>query len=159
VTAKKMKIGGIMASQNLGMITVEGAPDAPGIAGKILEAIGNLEISVGFISCAPDLGGGASITFCVAMDRFEKALEEIERVREEIQAQKVATQEEICSVAVFGPHFGEIPNVASRIFRALAEAGINILAISTSVSSVTCVFDQKRLNEGVASLRSHFDIP
>lgn len=154
-----MKIGGIIAVDDLGMITVQGAPDAPGTAGKILEAIGNSEISVGFISCAPDLGGGASITVCVAMDRFERALDEIEHVREEIQAQRVATQEKICSVSVFGPHFGEIPRVASRIFNALAEAGINILAISTSVSSVTCVFDQTLLHEGMNSLRSCFEIP
>jgi aspartate kinase len=154
-----MKIGGILAAEDLGMITVQGAPDAPGIAGKILEAIGNSEISVGFISCAPDMGGGASITVCVAMDRFERALDEIELVRDEIQAQRVATQERICSISVFGPHFGEIPKVASRIFRALAEAGINILAISTSVSSVTCVFNQTLLHEGMNALRSHFEIP
>jgi aspartate kinase len=154
-----MKIGGIISAQDLGMITVQGAPDAPGIAGKILEAIGNSETSVGFISCAPDLGGGASITICVAMDRFERALDEIECVREEIHAQKVATQQRICSVSVFGPHFGEIPNVASRFFQALAEAGINILAISTSVSSVTCVFDQTLLTEGMNSLRGRFEIP
>lgn len=154
-----MKIGGIIAVEDLGMITVQGAPDAPGIAGKILEAIGNSEISVGFISCAPDLGGGASITVCVAMDRFERALDEIELVRDEIRAQRVATQEKICSISVFGPHFGEIPKVASTIFRALAEAGINIHAISTSVSSVTCVFDENLLNEGMSALRGRFEIP
>ncbi len=62
-------------------------------------------------------------------------------------------------LAVFGPHFREIPNVASQVFKALAEAGINILAISTSVSSVTCVFKQERLSEGLASLRGRFEIP
>jgi aspartate kinase len=98
-------------------------------------------------------------TVCVAMDRFERALDEIELVRDEIQAQRVATQERICSISVFGPHFGEIPKVASRIFSALAEAGINILAISTSVSSVTCVFNQTLLHEGMNALRSHFEIP
>ena len=154
-----MKVGGILSAEDLGMITVQGAPDSPGIAGKILEAIGNSGINVGFISCAPDLGGGASITVCVGMDRFEQALDEIERVRDEIHAQEVATQERICSVSVFGPHFGEIPNVASRIFQALAEAGINILAISTSVSSVTCVFNQTLLNEGMDSLKTRFEIP
>lgn len=157
--SQKMKIGGVIVTQDLAMISFQGAPDNPGVAGKILEAIGGLGINVDFISCSPDLGGGASITACVSMRHFEEALREVERLRDELQAQKIVTREAICSVAVFGPHFREIPNVASRVFNALAEAGINILAISTSVSSVTCVFEQAVLGEGLSSLRSHFEIP
>lgn len=156
---QKMKIGGVLVTQDLGMVSFQGAPDNPGVAGKILEAIGALEINVDFISCSPDLGGGASITACVSMLRFEEALREVERLGDELQAQRVVTREAISSVAVFGPHFREIPNVASRVFNALAEAGINILAISTSVSSVTCIFDQAALGDALASLRSHFEIP
>ena len=48
----------------------------------------------------------------------------------------------LVAVAIYGPHFREIPAVAGRIFRALADAGMNILAISTSVSSVTSVFEE-----------------
>ncbi len=156
---KKMKIGGVIVSEDLGMITVQGAPQHPGIAGAILAAIGAIGLSVEFISCGPDLGGGASISICVPMARFDEAYEQIERVAEEIQAQKLATKEDLCALAVFGPHFREIPNIASQIFNALAAAGINILAISTSISSVACVIEQEKLTEGLGSLRVKFEIP
>lgn len=157
--AQRMKIGGVLTSQTLGMISVEGAPNTPGIAGTVLEALGRAGISVEFISCCPDLGGGATISVCVEMPRFDEALDLIEDVKADVEAKQIVTTEELCAVAVFGPHFREIPNIASQVFKALAEAGINILAISTSVSSVTCVIKQSRLNDALVSLRERFEIP
>jgi aspartate kinase len=154
-----LKIGGVIVTQNLGMVTVQGAPHSPGIAGEIFEAIGVQGINVDFISCGPDQGGGDTMSLCFDQGRFDDAADTIERVGERLHAQKIATRENLCAVAVFGPHFREIPNIASRIFKALAEAGVNILAISTSVSSVTCVFDQEHLTAALASLRGHFDVP
>ncbi len=157
--ARRMKIGGVLTTKMLGMISVEGAPNTPGIAGKVLEELGAAGISVEFISCCPDLGGGATISVCVEMSRFDEALDLVEEVKAEVEAQKIVTTEDLCAVAVFGPHFREIPNIASQVFIALAEAGINILAISTSVSSVTCVVKQSRLDDALVSLRGRFDIP
>jgi aspartate kinase len=93
------------------------------------------------------------------MASFDEALDRVEEIRADVDAKKVVTNEDLCALAVFGPHFREIPNVASQVFKALAEVGINILAISTSVSSVTCVFKQEKLSEGLASLRGRFEIP
>ena len=154
-----MKIGGILVTRDVGMVSVLGASAAPGIAGIVLDSLGREGINVEFISCCPDLGEGYTISVCTRMDRFEDALDAIEDVRQQVGAQQVATNADLCVVAVFGPHFREIPNVASRIFKAHAEVGISILAISTSVSSVTCVFDQRRLDEALATLRERFDVP
>ena len=159
VKAERMKIGGVLVSQKIGMISIEGTPNTPGIAGMVLESLGTAGISVEFISCCPDLGGGATISVCVEMTYFDEALDRVEEIRAEVDAKKVVTNEDLCALAVFGPHFREIPNVASQVFKALAEVGINILAISTSVSSVTCVFKQESLAEALTSLRSRFEIP
>lgn len=156
---QKLKIGGVIVTQNLGMVTVQGAPHTPGIAGEIFEAIGVKGINVDFISCGPDQGGGDTLSVCFDQGRFDDAADTIEKVGDRLHAQRIATRENLCAVAVFGPHFREIPNIASRIFKAFAAAQVNILAISTSVSSVTCVFDQERLPEALTSLRGHFEIP
>ncbi len=155
----RMKIGGVLVSQHIGLISVQGAPHAIGIAGTILESLGYAGINVEFISCCPDVGGGDTIVVSAEMKKLEKALDLIEELQDSIGATRIVAMRELCSVAVFGPHFREIPNVASQIFKALAEVGINILSISTSVSSVTCVFDQGKLTEALASLRSRFEIP
>ncbi|MFB3907945.1 MAG: ACT domain-containing protein [Candidatus Eisenbacteria bacterium] len=159
MTTGRMKIGGILVSQDLSMICLEGAPHHPGIAGTVLEALGEKQINVDFISCCPEVGGGDTICICVEARHFDEALSAVERVQDEVEAQKVVTRSDLCSVAVFGPHFREIPNVAARIFRSFADAGINILAISTSISSVSCVFEESRLDEGLRSLRARFDVP
>lgn len=155
----RMKIGGVLVSQHIGLISVQGAPHAVGIAGMIFESLGAAGINVEFISCCPDVGGGDTIVVSAEMRKLERALLLIEELQESIGATRVVAMRDLCSVAVFGPHFREIPNVASQIFKALAEVGINILSISTSVSSVTCVFDQSRLADALGSLRSHFEIP
>jgi aspartokinase len=156
---ERMKVGGVLVTEKVGMISVLGAASAPGVAGTVLDSLGQRKINVEFISCCPDIGDGYSISVCVEMDLFEKALEAIEDVRETVQAKQIETNPDLCVVAVFGPHFREIPNIASQIFKAHAAAGINILAISTSISSVSCVFDQSRLSEALDSLRKHFEIP
>lgn len=154
-----MKIGGTITSENLAMVSVLGARNTPGIAGIVLDALGQRGINVEFISSCPDLGEGATISFCVEEGLLETALARVEEIRAQIGAQQVVTNKGLCLVAVFGPHFREIPNVASQVFQTLAEIGVNIQAISTSVSSVTCVFEQDRLPAAIQNLRAHFEIP
>jgi aspartokinase len=159
VRERKMKVGGVLTSEHLAMVSVLGAKNTPGIAGIVLETLGRQGINVEFISSCPDLGEGATISICVEESILAGALEKMEHIRSEIGAQQLVTNRGLCLVAVFGPHFREIPNVASQVFKTFAEVGINILAISTSVSSVTCVFEEARLSEAMQNLRVHFEIP
>jgi aspartate kinase len=158
VSRQKMKIGGILVSRNLSMISILGTPRGPGTAGRVLEAIGEAEINVEFISCCPDSGGGDDIVVCIDRGRLDDALAALNLIQDEIQPSGINLVEGLVAVSVFGPHFREIPSVAGKIFRALADAGVNIRAISTSISSVTSVFDQSVLEPALASLRARFEV-
>ena len=158
MTERRMQVGGVQIYQNLGMISILGTPHGPGMAGVVLEALGEAGINVEFISCCPDSAGGDDIVLCVERSRMQTALRALDAARSMIRPVGVKTQEGLVAVAVFGPHFREIPAVAGRIFRAFADAGVNILAISTSVSSVTSVFEESRLDPALASLRKRFDL-
>ncbi|MFB0546725.1 MAG: ACT domain-containing protein, partial [Anaerolineae bacterium] len=59
----------------------------------------------------------------------------------------------------FGPHFGERPGIAGVMFSALASVGINILAISTSISSLSCVINVSDMDEAVWALGEAFELP
>jgi aspartate kinase len=155
---RKMKIGGILVSQDLVMISILGTPRGPGTAGVVLEAIGRAGINVEFISCCPDSGGGDNIVICVERARLQDGLQSIDEIRDKINSARITTTEGLVAVSVFGPHFREIPTVAGKIFRALADAGVNIQAISTSISSVTSVFEQEMLEPALASLRRKFEV-
>lgn len=155
---RKMRVGGILVSRDLGMLSILGTHHGPGMAGAVLEAMGEAEINVEFISLCPDSGGGDNIVICVDRARLSDAVAALEGVQGKIRPADTATSEGLVAVAVYGPHFREIPSVSGKIFRALADAGVNILAISTSISSVTSVFDEEMLEPALVSLRRKFDV-
>jgi aspartokinase len=65
----------------------------------------------------------------------------------------------VAIVSIFGPDFRERPGIAGSMFDALAASGINIMAISTSISTVSCVIESDELEAGLNSLRDTFDLP
>jgi aspartate kinase len=76
-----------------------------------------------------------------------------------VGAQAIVSQPEVALISVFGPDFRERPAVAAGVFEALANVGINILAISTSISTVSCLIDKKRVEDAMLALREYFEFP
>jgi aspartokinase len=156
---RKIKAGGIIQNTGLAKIGVMSVPDRPGIAGVVLTDLGERGINVQFIVQCIDLQNRTHIILCVAQDDLEKALLAIEGVKPQVQAEEVTCQPDIAVVSVFGPDFRDQPGIAGLAFSALASVGINILAISTSISTLSCVLDGDRAVEAVDSLREAFDVP
>jgi aspartate kinase len=71
----------------------------------------------------------------------------------------VIPHSEAAIVSIFGPDFRERPGIAGTMFEALATQGINILAISTSISTVSCVIESDSLETALNALRKTFDLP
>ncbi len=155
----KFKIGGIIQNRDLARIGIMGIPDRPGVAGAIFSALGREGINCPFIVHTFDLNNQDSIALCVARSQLPTALKAIESVSRSVGAKKIAHTGQVAMVSVFGPHFGELPGVAGVMFSALAEADINILAISTSISSLSCILDIDELDEAIGALHKAFDQP
>ena len=155
----KFKIGGIIQKRELARIGIMGIPDRPGVAGAIFSALGSEGINCPFIVHTFDLNNQDSIALCVDQNQLPKALRALESVRSSVGAKAVVHTGQVAMIAVFGPHFGERPGVAGVMFSALASADINILAISTSISSLSCIIDSRRLDEAVEALQVAFDQP
>jgi len=155
----KFKIGGIIQKRDLARIGIMGIPDRPGVAGAIFSALGSEGINCPFIVHTFDLNNQDSIALCVTQSQLATALKALESVGSSVGAKAVVHTGQVAMIAVFGPHFGERPGVAGAMFSALASAGINILAISTSISSLSCIIDSNRLDEAVQALQVAFDQP
>ena len=97
--------------------------------------------------------------FCVARDDLEAALDLLGKIRPQLGVKEVIHEPEVGIVSIFGPDFRERPGIAGAMFNALASVGINILAISTSISTVSCVINANRLPEAVKVLEGTFDMP
>ncbi|OQA41766.1 MAG: Aspartokinase [Chloroflexi bacterium ADurb.Bin325] len=156
---EKIKVGGVIQNSQLASISVLSVKDRPGIAAAILDALGRRNLNVQFIVQVIDHENHDQTVICVDRADLTACLETIDRLRPELQPAAVVAQPEVASIAIFGPDFRERPGIAGRMFKALAEQQINILAISTSISTVNCIIDLARLPDAYATLCRHFDIP
>ena len=155
----RIKIGGMMQCAGLAKMGMMSIPDRPAIAGRIMTALGTQGVNVHFIVQCIDIQGNDHVVFCVDQDTMEVAREILERVKLEIGAGKVIQRPNVALISVFGPDFRERPGIAGTMFSTLGERGINILAISTSISTLSCVIDADRLGDAVAALEETFELP
>ena len=155
----KIKIGGIMQTTGLAKVGVMSIPDRPGTAGLIMSAMGEKGINVQFIVQCIDIRDNDHVVFCISEEELDDAKEILELVRSELGAEKVIQRPNVAIISIFGPDFRERPGIAGTMFSALAKEEINILAISTSISTLSCVIDADRLQDAVAAMRQTFDLP
>jgi aspartate kinase len=156
---KKTQIGGIMHSDGLAMIGVLAMPSRPGLAGKILSVMGSKNVNVQFIVQLVDKDGKDYVVFCVERKDLETALDLLADIKEEVSAQEIAHDASVGLVSIFGPDFRQRPGIAGEMFAALGQADINIQAISTSISTISCVIQAIQVPEAVKILQDTFEMP
>jgi aspartate kinase len=156
---KKTQIGGIMHSDGLAMIGVLAIPSRPGTAGKILSVMGDSSINVQFIVQTVDREGNDHVVFCVDREDLDTALELLAATKEEVAAQAIVHDASVGLVSIFGPDFRQRPGIAGEMFAALGQADINIKAISTSISTISCVIQATHVPEAVKTLQDTFEMP
>jgi len=155
----KVKAGGVVQNTGLALVGVMAVPDQPGVAGAILKTLGQTGLNVQFIVQLLDLENNAHVVFCVDQDDLSASLAILGDVKEEIGARAITYQGDVALVSIFGPDFRERPGVAGAMFNALAGVGVNILSISTSISTVSCVVESKDVTLATEALREAFDLP
>ncbi|MCD6520173.1 MAG: ACT domain-containing protein [Anaerolineae bacterium] len=156
---KKIKVGGILHTKGLCLVGVMSAPDRPGLAAAVFEALGNAQLNAQFIVQSIDLNNNSHIQFCVAREDVVQTLKLLEPIAQRLGAQKVVCYPSVALVAVFGPDFRERPGIAGMAFGALAERGINILAVSTSISTISCVIRESDYSKALEGLQKVFELP
>jgi aspartokinase len=155
----KIRIGGIMQNAHLSLLNVTAVPDKPGIAAAILNSLGSRGINVQFIVQCIDQNLQDQVALCVDRDDLPLAMELVSELAPELEAGKVVSRPEVAIVSIFGPDFRERPGIAGTMFQALAEQQVNILAVSTSISTVSCVIESDGLEAALIALRDTFDLP
>ena len=159
MTNGKLQAGGLIRNDHLAMIGVMDIPSRPGVGGRLFSALSDQGINVEFIVHLIGLEEKDHIVLCVDRDDLSEALTAVERVREGVGGKAVTSDPEVASVSLFGLDFREQRGVASRMCKALGDSNINIHAISTSLSTITCVIEAHRLDEAVRALRDAFTLP
>jgi len=155
----KVKAGGIIRNERLAKIGVLAAPDRCGLASEVLHALADKGINTQFIVQCTDMASNSHIVLCVSEEESEAAVAALEPLRDSVHPEQITRQNNVALVSVFGPDFRERPSIAASVFAAMASAGINIVAISTSISTVSCLIDGNRVEDAIIALRQYFDLP
>ena len=155
----KTQIGGIIQTSPLALIQVLALPAASGAVAAIMAALGVKAISAQAVVECRDYTRCCSLSLTVPQDRLEEALGIVKTVGMDVGARAVEAVPNVGLIAVHGPHFSERPAVAGTMFSALAEAGLELLMITTSISTVACVVAAEDLPRAVAVLQETFVLP
>jgi aspartate kinase len=118
--------------KNESRVTLLGVPDQPGTSLALFGGVVRDNITVDMIVQNVGEQGRADISFTVVRDELPIALEVAERVSAELGAAGCDSADDVAKVSVVGLGMAQQTGVADRMFRALADAGVNIQMISTS---------------------------
>src|SRR5690625_388227 len=151
-------ISGIAFTRDEAKITLRGVPDTPGIASKILGPVGEAGIEVDMIVQNVGLDGLTDFTFTLHRNDLEKGKAVLERISKELCAREVITNDKIAKISLMGGSKRSHAGVASKMFHALAEEGINIEMISTSEIKISVVIAEKYLELAVRALHTAFEL-
>lgn len=157
-TMEQALVSGIAFSRNEAQVTVVGVADQPGIAYKILGPVSDLNVEVDMIVQNKGTGDTTDFTFTVDRNDYTKVVDFLTAKKTELAADSVIGNDKIVKLSIVGVGMRSHAGIASRMFRALAEAGINLQLISTSEIKVSVVIDEKYLELGVRALHEEFEL-
>lgn len=151
-------VSGIAFNRDEAQITISGIADQPGTAYNILGPISDLNIEVDMIVQNAGSNGLTDFTFTVHRNDYTKVMNFLQTRREELGATSITGDDRIVKLAIVGVGMRSHAGIASRMFRALSDAGINLRMISTSEIKVSVVIEEKFLELGVRALHEEFDL-
>ncbi|MEY4592914.1 MAG: hypothetical protein RIR18_1809 [Pseudomonadota bacterium] len=151
-------ISGIAFNRDEAKLTVLGVPDKPGIAYQILGPVADANIDVDMIIQNVGHDGTTDFSFTVNRSEYNKTLAVLDSVKAHVGAREVVGDSKTCKVSAVGVGMRSHPGIASQMFRALAEEGINIQMISTSEIKISVVIDEKYLELAVRVLHKTFGL-
>lgn len=157
-TMEQALISGVVSNRDEAKLTVIGVPDQPGVAYRVLGPIAERNIEVDMIIQNVAEDSTTDLTFTVHRNDYEKALEILTQVADELKAKQVTGDTKIAKISVVGVGMRSHAGIASTMFETLAGEGINIKMISTSEIKISVVIDEKYLELAVRSLHSAFKL-
>ena len=157
-TMETPTISGIAFNRDEAKLTSEGVPDTPGVAYKILGPIGEANIEVDVIVQNVSHDKTVDFTFTVSRSDLPAAESVLGQVARDLNAGEVRADSKIAKVSVVGVGMRSHAGVASQMFAALAEEGINILMITTSEIRISVIIEEKFLELAVRCLHSSFGL-
>ena len=151
-------VTGVAYSKDDAKITLIGVEDKPGIAANIFEPLNKAQINVDMViqNISSD-HKTTDITFTIKREDLSKT-KEILNNNKKIKYQSITHNDKVAKVSIVGAGMVSTPGVTYKMFRALADDNINILAISTSEIKLSVIINEEKTLNAVKKLHTIFDL-
>ncbi|MFT6388996.1 MAG: aspartate kinase [Cellvibrionaceae bacterium] len=157
-TMEQPVVSGIAFNRDEAKVTVQGIPDTPGVASKILAPVSDANIEVDVIVQNVAADNTTDLTFTVNRTDMYKARKVLEKVADELGAKKIVTDDTITKVSIVGVGMRSHAGVAATMFKTLAKENINIQMITTSEIKISVIVEERYLELAVRSLHTAFGL-
>ncbi|HZY19478.1 MAG TPA: aspartate kinase [Ramlibacter sp.] len=152
-------VSGIAFNRDEAKVSILGVPDKPGIAYTILGAVADANIEVDVIIQNLSKDGKTDFSFTVHRNDYARTVDLLKgSVLPTLGTDRIEGDTRICKVSIVGIGMRSHVGIASKMFRALSEEGINIQMISTSEIKTSVVIDEKYMELAVRALHRAFDL-
>lgn len=153
---EKLLVTGVAADKNTARISVIGVLDKPGIAFNIFDTLAKNNINVDIILQSVGREGTKDISFTVAGDDMEHAIEILKKNKKRLTIQEVSCNPNVAKLSVVGAGMMSNPGVAAKMFEALYNSRVNINMISTSEIRITVLVDEKDIDKAMNAVHDGF---
>lgn len=160
VEEKEFVIRGVTSDINVAKITVNGVPDVPGAAYRIFDALARANITVDMIVQSSSKDNSRNdIVFTVTKSDLGDAIEALEKLKNEMGLEGVEVEANVAKVSVVGAGMLGNPGIAAGMFGTLAKASVNLMIISTSEITISCLIAKDDVMKAVNAIHQHFFPP
>ena len=150
-------ISGVTHSESEVIFTLTGIPDRPGAAATIFDAVAAQHVNVDTIM-QNVVHGQAEVSFSVPREDVAATRRGIDAAGESLGSFAIAEDDSMGKVSIIGAGMRSHPGVAAKMFRTLADLGINLRMISTSPIKISCMIALTEVPGAVRALHSAFDL-
>ena len=151
-------ISGVVTDVSEAKVTVRKVPDRPGISASLFEQLAESNVNVDMIVQNTSTDGNTDISFTVPKADMKVAQGIVESVAKEIGAAGIAQDDSIAKISLVGAGMKTSPGIAAKMFRTLADNGVNIEMISTSTIRISVVIAAADLEKAARSLHTAFGL-
>ena len=152
-------ITGVTYSKDDAKITLLEVQDKPGVAADIFEPLGKNSINVDMViqNISPD-GKTTDLTFTIKRGDLSKTIKTIKSNKKNVNFNTISSNKKVSKVSIIGAGMITTPGITYKMFRALAQEKINILAISTSEIKISVIINEINTSKAVKKLHTVFNL-
>ncbi len=151
-------ISGVVTDMTEAKVTVLGVPDRPGISAALFEPLADANVNVDMIVQNTSTEGTTDISFTMPMADMAQSESIVRRVADEIGATGVTHDNDIAKVSLVGAGMKSSPGIAAKMFRVLADEGVNIEMISTSTIRISVIIPAGDMERAARALHTAFGL-